>query len=297
MSVVAPSFLPLTEYLAEFPEKRALTYNGRHSQVPSLLKWTGSKRSQAGRIAHIIAQHSRYFEPFLGGGALLFHFAKPDARASDIYAPLIQFWELVRDEPEHLAADYASQWQCLQSDLPAYFYVVRKRFNEEQRPEDLNFLMRTCVNGIVRFSKRGQFNNSFHLSRRGMLPKSFYNIVLKWSQRLCGVRFRQCDYAESLEEARSGDFVYLDPPYLGNKQRYIGDLDVDRFYLELEQLNRRDVKWALSFDGKRGERVYKTAVPPDIYKTVISLESGYSPVAKVLNGPIEQVTETLYLNY
>jgi len=287
----------LDELPVESCNGRPREQHAPHGEVPSLLKWTGSKRSQATRIAGVAPTHDRYFEPFLGGGALLFHFARHGAYASDIYAPLIGFWKFVRDEPERLAQNYALQWQALQDDLPGYFYAVRKRFNEEQRPEDLNFLMRTCVNGIVRFSKSGHFNNSFHLSRRGMLPKTFRQIVLQWSQRLSGVELHARDYTEALAQTRRGDFVYLDPPYFGNKQRYIGDLDVARFYIELDKLNRRGVKWALSFDGSRGDRRYKATIPSDIYKRLLELESGYSAVAKVLNGPIETVTESLYLNY
>jgi len=268
-----------------------------HGSVPSILKWTGSKRSQADRIVNIAPPHNRYFEPFLGGGALLFHLARPGSLASDIYSPLINFWKMVRDQPSHLASNYADQWQALQANLPEYFYVVRARFNEEQRPEDLNFLMRTCVNGIVRFSKSGGFNNSFHLSRRGMMPVKFQQIVAKWSQRLIGVEFQDCDYAEALSQAHKGDFVYLDPPYFGNKQRYIGNLDVERFYGDLESMNKRGVKWALSFDGSRGDRDYKVVLPPGVYKRCLDLDSGYSAVAKVLNGPVELVMESLYLNY
>jgi DNA adenine methylase len=297
MAATAQFLFPLDELPVKPDKGFPCEQHTPNGDVPSLIKWTGSKRSQATRIASIAPAHHRYFEPFLGGGALLFHFARPGSYATDIYAPLIGFWKLVRDEPEHLAMNYASQWQALQDDLPGYFYTVRKRFNDEQRPEDLNFLMRTCVNGIVRFSKSGQFNNSFHLSRRGMLPKSFRQIVLEWSTRLSGVEFLACDYAESLTQAQEGDFVYLDPPYFGNKQRYIGDLDVERFCLDLENLNRRGVKWALSFDGSRGDRDYKTTLPRDLYKKALDFESGYSAVAKVLNGPIERVTESLYLNY
>jgi len=297
MNSAAQLLFTLNEPPAESRRGQPREHHTPNGDVPSLIKWTGSKRSQASRIASIVPAHHRYFEPFLGGGALLYHFARHGAHASDLYAPLIAFWKLVRDKPEHLADHYASQWRALQNDLPRYFYVVRMRFNEEHRPEDLNFLMRTCVNGIIRFNNEGQFNNSFHLSRRGMLPMTFRQVVLRWSERLCGVEFHACDYAEALSQARCGDFVYLDPPYCGNKQRYIGHLNVLRLYGELDSLNRRGVKWALSFDGSRGERKYKTTLPADIYKRTLELESGYSAVAKVLNGPIEQVTESLYLNY
>jgi DNA adenine methylase len=277
--------------------ERAKENHSSHGEVPSLLKWTGSKRSQATRIAALAPSHDRYYEPFLGGGALLYLLGKPGAVGADIYAPLIAFWILVRDDPERLIADYAEQWTALQADLPGYFYGARERFNAEQRPEDLNFLMRTCVNGIVRFSKGGQFNNSFHLSRKGMLPRRFARIVREWSAHVQGIEFRCGDFEQTTADAKVGDFLYLDPPYAGNKQRYIGDLDVDRFYRVLEDLNRRGVKWALSFDGVRGETAYDYCVPAGIYRRKELLNSGYSAVAKVLNGPMEMVTESLYLNY
>lgn len=265
--------------------------------IPSLLKWTGSKRSQATRIAAYAPAFDRYYEPFVGGGALLYLLAKPGAIAADIYQPLTAFWTMVRDNPEHLIADYARQWAALQADLPGYFYVVRDRFNTTRKPEDLNLLMRTCVNGIVRFSKGGDFNNSFHLSRKGMLPDRFAGIVRAWTKRLVGVEVRNGDFEETISDAKAGDFIYLDPPYAGNKQRYIGDLDVARFCNVLDRLNSRGVKWALSFDGARGDTTYDHSIPVEIYRRKVLLNSGYSAVAKVLNGPVEMVTESLYLNY
>ncbi len=268
-----------------------------HGDVPSLLKWTGSKRSQATRIAAYAPSFDRYYEPFLGGGALLYLLAKPGAVAADIYAPLTAFWTMVRDDPERLIADYSRQWTALQADLPGYFYVVRDRFNATQQPEDLNFLMRTCVNGIVRFSKKGDFNNSFHLSRKGMLPHRFAGIVRSWTERLKGVDVRKGDFEETTADAKPGDFVYFDPPYAGNKQRYIGDLDIARFNAVLDRLNCRGVRWAVSFDGMRGNTAYDHTISSDIYRRKVLLNSGYSAVAKVLNGPVEMVTESLYLNY
>ncbi|MGC9271857.1 DNA adenine methylase [Acidiphilium sp.] len=268
-----------------------------HGDVPSLLKWTGSKRSQATRIAAYAPAFNRYYEPFLGGGALLYLMAKPGAVAADIYAPLTAFWTMVRDNPERLIADYARQWEALQADLPGYFYVVRDRFNMTRQPEDLNFLMRTCVNGIVRFNNKSDFNNSFHLSRKGMLPRRFAGIVRLWTDKLRGVEIRSGDFEETIADAQAGDFVYLDPPYAGNKQRYISDLDVARFGDVLDHLNRRGVRWALSFDGVRGGTIYDHTIPSDIYRRKVLLNSGYSAIAKVLNGPVEMVTESLYLNY
>lgn len=116
-------------------------YHSSSGEVPSLIKWTGSKRSQAARIAESAPdKFNRYFEPFLGGGAMLYKFSHHGAVCGDLYEPLIEFWKMVRDNPDYLVTNYTSQWEALQDSLPDYYYVVRDRFNQEKRPEDLNFL-------------------------------------------------------------------------------------------------------------------------------------------------------------
>jgi len=265
--------------------------------IPSLIKWTGSKRSQALTIASYIPEYKRYIEPFLGGGALLYIAAVPGSIASDIYEPLINLWKIIRDDPNEVICNYTEQWQFLQKNLPSYFYDVRDRFNREHDPFDLNFLMRTCVNGIVRFNSQGEFNNSFHLSRPGMAPKLFSSNVKKWHNKIQEVEFICQDYLKTISEAQTGDFLYLDPPYAGNKQRYTEDLNIEKFFNSLEDLNSNQIKWALSFDGNRGDKDLIKPLPENIYKRHILIKSGHSAVEKVLNGPLEVVQESLYLNF
>ena len=270
--------------------------SGRGS-IPSLIKWTGSKRSLARTIADFAPPCQRYLEPFLGGGSLLYLLVTPRTIASDIYEPLIKLWLLIRDNPSEVVADYTKQWQSLQENLPDYYYKVRERFNCEPNPLDLNFLTRTCVNGIIRFNKEGEFNNSFHLSRKGMQPQRFGTIVSKWHQAIQNVEFQCADYQDTLSDADEDDFVYLDPPYAGNHMRYTSNLEFDRFFRQLEELNQRNVKWALSFDGHRGNREVANAIPNELYRRRFLIRSGNSPTGAVLNGAIEGVHESLYLNY
>jgi DNA adenine methylase len=65
----------------------------------------------------------------------------------------------------------------------------------------------------------------------------------------------------------------------------------------LESLNRRGVPWALSFDGRRGGKDFTCDLPRGMYRRHLLLSSGNSAVGKVLNGPVERVEESLYLNY
>jgi len=271
--------------------------NNKQSNIPSLIKWTGSKRSQANSIFEKIPSYNKYFEPFLGSGAILYLAARHGDIVSDIYKPLIDLWHFVQNEPDQLIEDYRKQWENLQKDLPGYYYEIRDKFNASPNPLDLNLLLRTCVNGIVRFNNNGEFNNSFHLSRKGMQPDRFGGVVQKWNYKIQGVSFLCQDYRTTVELSKKGDFIYFDPPYAGNKQRYAEDIDVEEFFNVLDGLNSRGVKWALSFDGKRGESDLRYPVPEGLYKEHLFLKSGHSTAGKVLNKSLEEVHESLYLNY
>jgi DNA adenine methylase len=280
------------------------------SAIPSLVKWTGSKRGQARAIVAEFPDHGRYLEPFLGGGAVLYQLApRPGAVAGDLYAPLVTLWQRVQSEPQQVIDGYERRWTALQHELdeleraalprgsgrPRVFYDVRARFNRTRDPLDLVFLMRTCVNGIVRFNAAGRFNNSFHLTRRGMQPTRFAEGVRAWHRVLRDVELVCGDYVETLARARAGDLAYLDPPYAGSRNRYCADLDLARLFDALEDLNQRGVRWALSFDGRRGARDLRIEVPPELYTRRLLLRSGHSAVKRVLDGPLEVVEESLYL--
>ena len=268
---------------------------------PSLIKWTGSKRSQAAAIDALFPTRcsGTYFEPFLGGGAMSYYGAQrfPRVEASDLYAPLIDLWTRVKLSPETVIEQYKKDWELLQADFPGYFFVVRDRFNSIPNGQDLLFLSRTCVNGIIRFNKKGEFNNSIHLSRRGMKPGIFAKVVHRWSAVIKNSTYSVRDYSEILDDSNKGDFVYLDPPYVNSHNRYVQDLDLEKFLMFLDALNSKGVKWALSFDGSRGEKNLAYELPSELYKFHTKITSGNSAVQKVLNDSVERVEESLYLNY
>ena len=286
------------------------------SSIPSIIKWTGSKRKQSSTIFNIIPNHSRYIEPFLGGGSVLFLAKEKSTESpicSDIYEPLIELWCLIKDDPEQLINNYAMQWDKLSDELdilyaddsnnkrlkniPKTYYDIRDSFNNSPNALDLNFVLRTCVNGIVRFNSKGEFNNSFHLSRRGMNPKTFERNVMIWHKKIQNVSFLSQDYEVTLGLAKKGDLVYLDPPYANSKNRYINNLDLERLLLNLERLNKKGVLWALSFDGNRDNSDYTHEMPPELYRNRFSIENGISNIRNLLANEQEYVTESLYTNF
>ena len=265
-----------------------------------VIKWSGSKRSQASEILKNAPQrYNRYFEPFLGGGSILYFLAPANAVCGDICEPLIALWNEIKNHPVELADAYRVRWKRLQNEGYTAYYKIRDDFNMSKSPEDLLFLSRTCVNGLIRFNTNGEFNNSLHHTRPGINPDKLEEIIEDWSKHIKDVCFVADDYKKTSAEAKAGDFVYLDPPYFHTVGRYYGtrSIDFEEFLDYLEELNQKGVKFMLSFDGKRGDTDYTVEIPRDLYKRHLFLESGNSSFKKVMDKQNQQVLESLYMNY
>ena len=265
---------------------------------PPVIKWSGSKRPVAKQLAKYIIYGDTYFEPFVGGGAMMPYSLCKKGMAGDIIPELVNLWNEIKDNPIRVANEYESRWRNLQENGPQVYYDVRDSFNQTKNCYDFLFLTRTCVNGLIRYNSNGEFNNSFHLSRSGIKPNSLKRILEQWSEVIRNFTFRNCDYREILEAARKGDFVFLDPPYGGTKDRYTRTpFDLAAFYSELERLNSKGVNWMLTFDGEAGERQYSYAPPTGVFRYKFSICTGNSAFTKVMNSQKDSIQESVYLNF
>jgi len=265
--------------------------------IQPAIKWSGSKRSQSAAILNNMPRFNRYYEPFVGGGSVAYAVSPDDGVCGDICEPLIDLWRAIQKDYEELYEQYRARWERLQNESYLVFYEIRDNFNETHDSADLLFLSRTCVNGLIRFNKNGEFNNSLHHTRKGIDPSRLKSILAIWSERVQGIDFRNGDYWETTQDVKANDFVYLDPPYFNTKGRYYGTIDYERFLEYLDWLNQRGVKYALSFDGKRGNTDYSVEIPKELYRRHLMLSSGNSSFKKVMDKKSETVFESLYLNY
>jgi len=105
-----------------------------------LIKWTGSKRRQAKQIvAHFPRKIATYYEPFLGGGSVLYELLGTDIEVgriecSDTCAPLMKLWAVIGDDPHGLMRKYREMWRKLQEKGETYYFKVRDDFNRRQDP-------------------------------------------------------------------------------------------------------------------------------------------------------------------
>lgn len=177
--------------------------------IPPVIKWTGSKRTVASQLAEKFLASETYFEPFVGGGAMIPYAKAKRGYASDIIPELIDLWKSIKTSPQEVAIEYEKRWIDLQNNGAAVYYKIRDSFNATRNCYDFLFLTRTCVNGMIRYNEKGEFNNSFHLSRPGIHPGTLKGIIMQWSMVLQKMEFLNVDYRECLAKAKAGDFVWL----------------------------------------------------------------------------------------
>ncbi|WP_194249818.1 DNA adenine methylase [Sphingomonas ursincola] len=173
------------------------------------LKWAGGKRWALPVLQKLVPpNYKRYIEPFLGGGSLFFSLGCNDAVLSDVNFELINAYRTVRDNHEQLDRWLAvfQKWHN-----PELYYKIRSRDHGSKFWSALRFiyLNRTCFNGIYRVNLKGKFNVPIGTKDRISYPDG----LRTYAAALCNVTIKHADFQSILRYAKSGDFVYVDPPY------------------------------------------------------------------------------------
>ena len=170
----------------------------------------------------------RWIEPFLGSGVVLFNVQPERALASDTNVHIITLYQQIAGgslTPRMVESFLTAEGRKLLAGGAEYYYQVRERFNRDHDPLDFLFLSRACFNGVMRFNKRGDFNVPFcnkpDRFRQAYVTK-ITNQVIGLANVMRGKQweFRVLDWRDCLAQAKEGDFVYLDPPYIGRHVDY-----------------------------------------------------------------------------
>ena len=181
-----------------------------------IVKWVGGKRQLMFELLKNMPQnYNRYFEPFIGGGALFFELHPDDAYISDMNEELINLYQVVRDNVDELVADLQKH------DISKeYFMEIRnidrteeyKNWSNIQKASRFIYLNRTCFNGMYRVNSKGEFNVPFgHYKNPRIVDE---NNLINCSNLLQRTEIKHADFSEILTKVQKGDFVYFDPPYV-----------------------------------------------------------------------------------
>ncbi len=275
------------------------------ARLPHPIPYQGSKRRLAPAIgAYVPCNVDVWFEPFAGSAAMTLWAAHTGIARhyviADVLEPIARLWQSIIDEPALTAKRYRALWQGQRAGDRDYFDGVRARYNAAADPVDLLYLVCRCVKNAVRFNAKGAFTQSVDRRRLGMHPDRMEAAVDAASRLLRGrIDVRCSDWIATTADAGSRDFVYLDPPYLGTTigrdRRYARQLERDALIEGVRGLTSRGVRFALSYDGMTGDKIYGPPLPEALGLTRVLLDAGLSSQA-TLSGHSARTIESLYLS-
>lgn len=189
-----------------------------------IIKWVGGKSQVLDKIREMLPpgfdpNKNMYYEPFLGGGAVLLNLNPSRAIVSDINPELINVYQQVKDNVEFVISDLSKLDRCHEGydDPKVFYYDVRNDFNKylgDKTPTQAArfiYLNKHCFNGLYRVNSRGQFNVPFNGKYTG--ESCHFDHMRAVSKQIQNVHFQCTDFAVTVCDALPGDFVFIDSPY------------------------------------------------------------------------------------
>jgi DNA adenine methylase len=244
------------------------------------LKWIGNKQRFAAEIASYAPEgFNRYFEPFVGSGAVLGTIAPAIGLAGDNHPQLIGMWKLLQAKPESLLEHYKKcRHDFLKSPKTAY-ERTKASYNASPNPYDLLFLCRSCYGGVVRFRRDGYMSTPVG-PHRPISSEELRHRMDGWRGRLRGTQFSVAHFSETMQQATAGDLVYCDPPYSYSQAILYGSQTyrIDELWQSIDRCRRVGAKVILSLDGKKksGKFTAQFDIPDDLFQRQIMINCGRS---------------------
>ena len=178
-----------------------------------ILKWAGGKTQLLEHLLpKIPKEYNKYIEPFFGGGALFFALKPNNSIIADSNPELINLYRVIAKDVNSLI----SELKNLKNEKDFFYDMRRKEFSELSEIEAAArtiFLNKTAFNGLYRVNKKGQFNVPFGYYKNPKILDE--DQLLAASKLLKKTKILLGDFKDVLcENAKKGDFIFLDPPYL-----------------------------------------------------------------------------------
>ena len=229
-----------------------------------ILKWAGGKRQLLGALrAHLPADWAqrRYYEPFLGAGALLFDLSPHRAVVNDANEQLILTYRTLKRR-RACEAVISLLEEHRRSHCEDYYYQIRAMdraggfaaLPDPVKAARLIYLNKTCFNGLYRVNAQGYFNVPYGRYSNPAICEAQALRAMGAYLRQNKITLRCGDFAAAVRGARRDSFVYFDPPYhspgkanfTGYQADCFGEAQQVRLHGVFAQLTRRGVPCLLS---------------------------------------------------
>ena len=190
-----------------------------HSNIAPFVKWAGGKRQLLSQIKERMPEkYNKYYEPYVGGGAVVFGLQPESALINDINKALINTYKQICNEPKIFLKVVNELDEKMWEDGKEYYYSVREHYNHKllQSEYDVElaalfvFINKHCFNGLYRVNSKGSFNVPYNNSRRTSADEK---TIMEVSAYLQKITIIDGDFEDACARAEKGDFIFLDSPY------------------------------------------------------------------------------------
>ena len=192
----------------------------KYYNLQPFTKWTGGKRQLLGELRSYMPEtYGRYFEPFVGGGALFFDLAPEQAVINDFNEELINAYRQIKNNPAELINLLIKHKENNSKD---YYLALRSadrdgrisRMTGVERAARILYMLRVDFNALYRVNSKNQFNVPYGRYKNPKIVD--VDLLYQISEYLNenDIEILQTDFAEAVKDAQTGDFVYFDPPYI-----------------------------------------------------------------------------------
>lgn len=190
-----------------------------NSSVAPFVKWAGGKRQLITQIRERMPEkYNDYYEPFIGGGAVIFDLLPANALINDINKALINTYRTICNEPDAFLKEVNRLDNDMWEDGKKYYYTIREHYNDKLMRSEYDvelaalfvFINKHCFNGLYRVNGKGLFNVPYNNSRRVSVDE---DVIIATSEYLRGVTIIDGDFEQACKNAKKGDFVFIDSPY------------------------------------------------------------------------------------
>lgn len=190
-----------------------------NSSVAPFVKWAGGKRQLITQIRERMPEkYNDYYEPFVGGGAVIFDLLPANALINDINKALINTYRIICNESDAFLKEVNRLDNDMWEDGKKYYYSIREHYNDKLMRSEYDvelaalfvFINKHCFNGLYRVNGKGLFNVPYNNSRRVSVDE---DVIIATSEYLRGVTIIDGDFEQACKNAKKGDFVFIDSPY------------------------------------------------------------------------------------
>ena len=176
------------------------------------VKWAGGKRQLLPELLrHVPERYGRYYEPFVGGGALFFELRAPVARLTDVNERLVRTYLGVRNHVDRVIELLESYRHDAET-----FYRVREVDIDAESDADVAawfiYLNKVGFNGLYRVNRKNRFNVPFGRHKNPTICDA--PTLRACSAALAGATIEKSDFEAAVADAEPGDLGYFDPPYV-----------------------------------------------------------------------------------